>query len=1063
VRRRTRWTWGSGWTIGLLVFCVLLAGATERRVSPWDEPLTDPVLGGIDRAYYPCVVEIDDTFHMWYTDKSGGGYRIAHTTSSDGVNWAPPELVTGFAGQPHHVVVANVGTEASPHFRIWYAEATIWPYTPTLMRTAESADGLAWINDQTIGQANNLVRENDSSDPVYPWAYGSYGPGAVLYNPDGYASLNTLDPMGNRYVMYYDQYTRYWLTGVNEVTMLAISDDGVHWTRYGDAPVLQPAGGTTAWDAQYAYVRAVVLVDGTYHAWYSGGIADSNDGIGHAFSTDGIHWTKADQPVLHADDPAAPAWRASRSYAPAVIRYGDSFAMWLSGKDGGDYVIGYATAAGPYPTIQTAIDAADPGDEIQVTAGSYQPASTINVNKDNLRILGPQAGIDPRPSVGSGRTAGSPGEAIVEGTRDPAHPLGKILFIDASNIEINGLEIRYGTSDMIRQSDPHSGTAVRYCLIHGGLGDEGVQLKQCTGGVMEYNYVYDIAWAGDGLNFADSQDCTVRYNELTAIDTDNAAIYIYGSDNTSIVGNLIHDLGRGEGIKLGNKGGSDASRVGGLIQGNLIYNLGGPNNDDAIAIYTSHVQVLENEVFHDASENGAIYMAFGLSDIVLERNVVRDNALLTTKWAEAAGILIGEEVNAASVEIHYNSIFGNTPYGLSNITISGDDVDATLNWWGDASGPTHPSNPDGSGDAITDRVIYSPWLGTDPDGNPVSPGVQITGPVRIITAPIGPESLAGYLNDAIVGSNTLGFADTIEVRPGNYTVSEVVRDSTVLISSDGAAATTLNGPLVLDSAQVLVGRMREGFTINGPITVPSDINASTIEIHWNDLYGLVTNDGKGVLDATYNYWGEDGPDTVGRVRTHPDLPVKTDTVIGYIDDYGFNVHQALAFLRLLERGHAAGWAMTAIEVADRFGMSVDEAVDLIADYGLGAVMRALRRSGTLEEFLVQLIGYGSTPATAGGGGSIQSIAVGDELILSLELTHPVTGEPVTDAIVSYSVCRFTPDESTAIVAFGVMPFDGSAGEYRVQIDTAGLEPGLYTVYLGSDDGRFVSYEIQILP
>jgi hypothetical protein len=41
-------------------------------------------------------------------------------------------------------------------------------------------------------------------------------------------------------------------------------------------------------------------------------------------------------------------------------------------------------------------------------------------------------------------------------------------------------------------------------------------------------------------------------------------------------------------------------------------------------------------------------------------------------------------------------------------------VDARHNWWGDPSGPTHLSNPDGTGESVTDRVIFEPWL-TSPE------------------------------------------------------------------------------------------------------------------------------------------------------------------------------------------------------------------------------------------------------------------------------------------------------------------------------------------------------------
>jgi len=60
-----------------------------------------------------------------------------------------------------------------------------------------------------------------------------------------------------------------------------------------------------------------------------------------------------------------------------------------------------------------------------------------------------------------------------------------------------------------------------------------------------------------------------------------------------------------------------------------------------------------------------------------------------------------------------NCIFeGNTSYGLQNS--SGITITAVNNWWGSSTGPTHISNPTGTGDAVNDGVTFSPWLTTRP-------------------------------------------------------------------------------------------------------------------------------------------------------------------------------------------------------------------------------------------------------------------------------------------------------------------------------------------------------------
>ena len=73
---------------------------------------------------------------------------------------------------------------------------------------------------------------------------------------------------------------------------------------------------------------------------------------------------------------------------------------------------------------------------------------------------------------------------------------------------------------------------------------------------------------------------------------------------------------------------------------------------------------------------------------------------------------IGVWIAASSLEAHFNNIVDNTDAGV--VDFWGGTVDATRNWWGDASGPNHESrNLYGSGDVIddpSDNVDFEPWL-----------------------------------------------------------------------------------------------------------------------------------------------------------------------------------------------------------------------------------------------------------------------------------------------------------------------------------------------------------------
>ncbi|MCK5246826.1 hypothetical protein KAR02_07995, partial [Candidatus Bipolaricaulota bacterium] len=205
--------------------------------------------------------------------------------------------------------------------------------------------------------------------------------------------------------------------------------------------------------------------------------------------------------------------------------------------------------------------------------------------------------------------------------------------------------------------------------------------------------------------------------------------------------------------------------------------------------------------------------------------------MFNTLANNTAGIAVGYlATDASSVVARYNSIFGNE-WGIAS---TGPLVDAALNWWGDVDGPAGEGA--GGGDQVSTNVIFSPWLGIDPDGDAGTVGVQLVSPMLFIVDDVGPAPALGYLGSAIDASNTLGGTDTIEVRHGTYDASEPITDPVNVVSEVGSATNTiLNGPIAINVPDVLLGMLRQGFTINGPITVGAGINASTIHINWNDI------------------------------------------------------------------------------------------------------------------------------------------------------------------------------------------------------------------------------------
>jgi hypothetical protein len=300
--------------VAFLIVSALCTQTVFAAGNNWVENAGNPVFDPIQRAYYSCVLYDVNGFSghgdlyyykMWYA--TGSAVRLAY--SNDGLTWVEQGGdLTALTNAHHPVVVYDAaGFGDGVYYKMWYWNSASEYTNP--IRYAESVDGINWVNDQAITQDPSALLVEGWVAPY--WFYSSYGAGAVLYNPTGYSTINYADPMGNRYVMYYDASSQgYVPDGTTEATALAFSADGKYWARYGTEPILK-ASGSSAWDSGYAYVWAVLKINGQYRMWFSGGQTTSSDGIGYAESSDGINWVKQASPIMHVSDGVA--WRSERT------------------------------------------------------------------------------------------------------------------------------------------------------------------------------------------------------------------------------------------------------------------------------------------------------------------------------------------------------------------------------------------------------------------------------------------------------------------------------------------------------------------------------------------------------------------------------------------------------------------------------------------------------------------------------------------------------------------------------------------------------------------------------
>lgn len=93
--------------------------------------------------------------------------------------------------------------------------------------------------------------------------------------------------------------------------------------------------------------------------------------------------------------------------------------------------------------------------------------------------------------------------------------------------------------------------------------------------------------------------------------------------------------------------------------------------------------------------------------------IILSSAQLTVENSEIKqnhyGIKLEDQ--ASYLTIHNSKIYQNIDYGIYNELSNPGTADATNNWWGNDSGPRHPSNSEGTGDRVTDNVLFNPWIG----------------------------------------------------------------------------------------------------------------------------------------------------------------------------------------------------------------------------------------------------------------------------------------------------------------------------------------------------------------
>jgi hypothetical protein len=215
---------------------------------------------------------------------------------------------------------------------------------------------------------------------------------------------------------------------------------------------------------------------------------------------------------------------------------------------------------------------------------------------------------------------------------------------------------------------------------------------------------------------------------------------------------------------------------------------GGPMN----AAQPSGVAVINNEVSgFRRKPSGSTGDGFGIvvegTGMTVQNNLVTNNDVgiqaQAGNTANTQNTIFFDrgDASAYSGTITRNSVAGND-IGVRNAGVAGA-IAAEENWWGSASGPTHASNPGGTGVPVSNDVDFTPWLC---DGTDTSAAVGFQP-----TTALCPQDDTGTITARVFNdSNKSGTREGSEANQAGLTVYVDLDNSGTLTGGDLFASST---------------------------------------------------------------------------------------------------------------------------------------------------------------------------------------------------------------------------------------------------------------------------------
>ncbi|MEK7601818.1 MAG: right-handed parallel beta-helix repeat-containing protein [Patescibacteria group bacterium] len=521
-------------------------------------------------------------------------------------------------------------------------------------------------------------------------------------------------------------------------------------------------------------------------------------------------------------------------------------------------VINTTTGEG-FDTIQAAIDDASSGDTINVAAGTYDEQVVIDGKDLTLQGAGDTTIIRPSAPATLTSTYTYPDGTFWVGTVMSS----VILVTDTDAVTVKNLKI-----DGINLTTLPAGASRLAGVLYGesgGVVDNVTVATMVVNGYSTRSYGIDLSAVGDART-VEVMNSNISNWSRNGIQAQGASLTADIHDNTltgpgdvhvgAAVPNgilFIHGTGgnaTGNTISALHHSASNSRSAGILFYDPLTAGIVAEDNDisdtdDGINVSASANDVIiRNNNLHDNLEVG-IHLEDGATNTTITGNTITGNDMAGIRFAGATDPGTPDDPPGTGNVANNNTITGNAE-GVVNY--DSQTFDATSNWWGDATGPNHSSNPSATGDSVSDNVDYSPWL-DGPSGVERNHNVEVVGGANY-------NSIQEAIDDADEG-------DTINVAAGTYEENLTVNKNLTLVGTDGAAETTIGDDgddvAVLTITSDVTELEISGFTITGGgrgITTSGNLTNAILNIHdvvvtGNDSAGIyLSGDDAQLIDTT---------------------------------------------------------------------------------------------------------------------------------------------------------------------------------------------------------------------